>query len=144
MTDKTPYAPVLRTQADVEAAWRHLIKPLGWADPRLWFMLIDPDGVPFPQLCQIEEMPIEIGEDGAANVSSMLRDLIDELGLDRVAFLLCRPGGGPPNRSDQKNAADLYAACAADDVPVDVVHLATDDDFWPVPLDALGEARTPA
>ncbi|WP_406020470.1 hypothetical protein OH802_17430 [Nocardioides sp. NBC_00850] len=144
MTDKIPYAPVLRTQADVEAAWRHLINPLGWPEPRLWFMLVGADGVPFPQLCQIEKVPVEIGDDGAANVATMLHDLIDELGLDRVELLLCRPGGGPPSLPDRKNAAHLYGACAVAAVPIDVIHLATDQDFWPVPLDALGELRTPA
>ena len=144
MTDKTPYAPVLRTQTDVEAAWRHLINPLGWPEPRLWFMLVDADGVPFPQLCQIEGLPMEIADDGAANLATMLRDLIEEHGFDRVELLLCRPGGGPPNRSDRKNAAELYDASVVAGVPVDVIHLATDQDFWPIPLDALGEIRTPA
>ncbi|MFE6648500.1 hypothetical protein ACFVJS_18165 [Nocardioides sp. NPDC057772] len=143
MTDKIPYAPVLRTQADVEAAWRHLINPLGWPEPRLWFMLVDPDGVPFPQLCQIEGVPVEIAGDGAANLATMLHDLVDAHGFDRVELLLCRPGGGPPNGSDRKNAAELYGACVVAGVPLDVVHLATDHDFWPIPLDALGEIRTP-
>ncbi len=134
---KTPYAPVLRTQADVEAAWRHLINPLGWPEPRLWFMFIGADGVPFPQLCQIEEMPAEVGADGATSVATMMSELADDLGFDRVAFLLCRPGGGSPHPSDLKNAADLYAACGAAAVPVEVIHLATDKDFWPIPLDAV-------
>jgi hypothetical protein len=144
MTNKIPYAPVLRTQADVEAAWRHLINPLGWPEPRLWFMFVDAEGVPFPQLCQIEEVPSEIADDGATNVATLMHDLIQEHGFDRVELLLCRPGGGPPNRSDRKNAAELYGACAVAAVPLDVIHLATDQDFWPIPLDALGEIRTPA
>lgn len=144
MTKNTSYAPVLRTQTDLEAAWRHLINPLGWPEPRLWFMFVGADGVPLPQLCQIEEVPVEIGEDGAADVAAMLHGLIEELGFQRVEFLLCRPGGGPPNRSDLKNAAELYGACAVASVPITVVHLATDHDFWPIPLDALGELRTPA
>lgn len=143
MTDKIPYAPVLRTQADVEAAWRHLINPLGWPEPRLWFMFVGADGVPLPQLGQIEAMPAEIGAEGATKVATMMGSLIDDMGFDRVAFLLCRPGGGPPGASDLKNATDLYAACRAAAAPCEVIHLATDDDFWPVPADAV-KARTPA
>lgn len=144
MTPKTPYAPVLRTQAEVQAAWRHLINPLGWPEPRLWLMFVGADDVPFPQLCQIEEMPVEIGDDGAVNVATMLHELADDLGYARVELLLCRPGNGGPNRSDRKNAAELYGACAVAGVPVGVIHLATDHDFWPVPLDAIGDLRTPA
>lgn len=137
MTDKAPYAPVLRTQSDVEAAWRHLIDPLGWPEPRLWFMFVGSDDVPFPQLGQIEEMPTEIGTDGATKIAEMMGHLVGDMGFDRVAFLLCRPGAGSPGPSDLKNAADLYAACRAAAAPVDVIHLATDLDFWPVPLDAV-------
>ena len=122
MTDKIPYAPVLRTQADVEAAWRHLINPLGWPEPRLWFMLVDPDGVPFPQLCQIEGLPVEIADEGAANLATML----------------------PYSEASENSDTPMPATCAVAAVPVDVIHLATDQDFWPVPLDALGELRTPA
>ncbi|TQL68324.1 hypothetical protein FB381_2213 [Nocardioides albertanoniae] len=137
MTAKTPYAPVLRTQADVEAAWRHLINPLGWPEPRLWFMFIGRDGVPFPQLGQIEEMPAEIDAEGSENVATMMGQLVGDMGFDRVAFLLCRPGGGSPGASDRRNAAELYAACRAAPVPVEVIHLATDKDFWPMPMDMV-------
>lgn len=139
MTDKTPYAPVLRTQADVEAAWRQLINPLGWPEPRLWFMFVGADGVPFPQLSQIEEMPAEIGPDGAESVATVMSHLVTDMGFERVEFLLCRPDDGPPSPTDQKNAADLYEACRAAAVPVGVVHLATDRDFWPIPADAVGQ-----
>lgn len=140
MTDKTPYAPVLRTQADVEAAWRHLINPLGWPEPRLWFMFVGADGVPFPQLSQIEEMPAEVGADGAASVATVMGQLVSDMGFERVEFLLCRPDDGPPTPTDQKNAAVLYAACRAAAVPVGVIHLATDVDFWPIPADAVRES----
>ncbi|GGR40228.1 hypothetical protein J2S40_001907 [Nocardioides luteus] len=141
MTDKNPYAPVLRTQTDVEAAWRHLIHPLGWPEPRLWFMFVGADGVPFPQLCQIEELPAEIGADGATSVAATMGGLISELGFERVEFLLCRPGGGPPSSTDRQNAETLYAACRAATVPLGVIHLATDKEFWPIPLDAVSPAN---
>lgn len=136
MTDRTPYAPTLRTQADVEAAWRHIIRPLGWPEPRLWFMFIGVDDVPIPQVSEVTELPAELSRGGCEGMAEMLKSLVDEMGFDRVALLLCRPGRGRPTQTDQRNAATLYSACREAELPVEVIHLATDEDFWPIPYDA--------
>ena len=46
----------IHTQAELEAAWRDLVTPLGWSSPRFWIMLIEPSGSPLPQLIEIDEL----------------------------------------------------------------------------------------
>lgn len=140
MEEKKTYAPVLRTQADVEAAWRHLVRPLGWPEPRLWFMFIGADSVPFPRIGEIAEVPVEMPPEQCAGVVDMLRRLVEDLGFDRVALLLCRPGGGRPTEIDKANASVLYAACRDARLTVEVIHLATDEAFWPIPYDSAAPA----
>ena len=38
------FRPVISSQADLEAAWRFLMQPLGFSGESLWFMLVEPDG----------------------------------------------------------------------------------------------------
>ena len=42
MTDQ-PFAPVLRTQADVEQMWRRLMTPLGFPGCSLWMVVVQDD-----------------------------------------------------------------------------------------------------
>ena len=57
------------------------------------------------------------------------------------AFLRSRPGRGTTNE-DRDWAAFLYAAGRAAGVSVEVVHLATDEEITPLPLDAIGVSRS--
>lgn len=136
-----PFAPVLRTQRDVEEAWRHLVTPLGWPERRLWFMLIGADDRPLPVLNEVTELPDELGPDDAEPAARLWRHVLDSAAPDgRVAVLLCRPGVGGPSPTDRASAAALYAASRDAAVPMEVVHLATDEEFWPLPADAVGRA----
>lgn len=139
MTDSfQPFAPVLRTQADVEHAWRTLIKPLGWRDRRLWFMLVGADGVPLPLMSEVEDVPDHFDEQAAGNAVWLWRSLLDEFAPEgRVALLLCRPGSGGPTPEDRALASTLYDMCRSGGVPTEVVHLATDVAFHPLPADEV-------
>lgn len=44
------FRPVISSQADLEAAWRFLMKPLGFSGESLWFMLVEPDGTVVPSI----------------------------------------------------------------------------------------------
>lgn len=137
MTENS-FAPVLRTQADLEAAWRRLIQPLGWSSRRLWLMLIGPDDRPIPQLLEVSEMPEQLDEECVADIARFLVRVREEVLADgRLALLLCRPGAGLPTVADREAAAALYAACRERGVPMEVVHLATDADIMPLPADAM-------
>jgi hypothetical protein len=139
--DKTPFAPVIRTQADVEEAWRHLMRPLGWDGRRLWFMFVGPDDRPLRQLSEVDDLPDRLPPALAVNAARVWRRLRDELAPGgRVALLLCRPGRGGPTPDDRASAAALYDACRDAGLALEVIHLATDEEFFPLPCDAVGRA----
>lgn len=139
MTDSMhPFAPVLRTQADVEQAWRTLVSPLGWDERRLWFMLVGADGVPLPIMSEVGPFPDLVDDEAASDAAWLWRTLLDEFEPDgRVALLLCRPGAGGATGDDRAMAATLYDACRARGVPTEVLHLATDVTFHPLPADEV-------
>jgi hypothetical protein len=49
------FRPVISSQADLEAAWRFLMQPLGFSGESLWFLLVEPDGIAVPSITQIED-----------------------------------------------------------------------------------------
>lgn len=102
-------------------------------------MFIGPDGVPLPQMSEITEPPVELTTEESESAARLLSGLLPDLGFDRVAFLLCRPGRSRPTAIDQRDASALYAACREVRLPVEVIHLATDVDIWPIPYDAAVE-----
>jgi len=140
--DTTPFRPTIRSQADLEKAWRHLMGPLGFSSHSVWVMFIGPTHQPVPHLTQIEEWERVPGEDeqrSFAEFLSALRDKISEPG-SRVALLLSRPGRGGASPRDRAWATWLHGACRIVDAPCETVHLATDDVLVPIPLDDLDVA----
>ena len=130
------FRPTIRTQHDLEGAWRHLMQPLGFHRRSVWFMLIASDDRPFPHLTEIEEdddPPTREELAGLAHVIEQLRD--DAAPGGRVAFLLSRPGGAAVTADDRARAHALYEVGRLCDVPVEVVHLACDVDVVPLPMD---------
>jgi hypothetical protein len=138
---ESPYRPTVRTQAELERVWRHLMEPLGFGSHSLWLMFIEPDGRVLPHLTQIEDAVRPPTGDKEAAFVGFLRRLGDAfLPGERICFLRSRPGRGGPGADDLAWARSLYAACRAAGVETDVVHLATDDTLVPLPMDvALAE-----
>jgi hypothetical protein len=132
------FAPILKSQSDVEQMWRVLMQPLGWGARALWFALVTHDDRPLPRLCEIPALPDEIDPDGHAAAATLWGDLIaDVVPGGRIALLFVRPGVGGPTEVDRALAANTYAACRACGVPLEVIHLATDEDVWPLPADEV-------
>jgi hypothetical protein len=130
--------PVLHTQADVEQLWRTLMQPLGWSRRACWFALIGPDDRPLTQLGEFEDLPAQPPPEELAQAACLWRGLLDEvLPRGRVALLVCRPGRGGPTAVDRGVAAAFYDACREAAVPLEVIHLATDEDIWPLPADEV-------
>lgn len=132
----TPYRPLIRSQADLEQVWLHLLRPLGFGAPSLWLLLIGPDDRLTSVITEITELPptmdAEMGERLAELLSQLLREHPPGC---RWAFLRSRPGTGGVDDADRTWAAALYAMCRDHDISNDVVHLATDDSVRPIPLD---------
>ncbi len=141
MTESTnvPFRPVIRTQADLERAWRTLMEPLGFSSSSVWLMMIGADDRPTPHITQIEDAADPPTPEQAEGLASMLQTLLDDVAPGgRWAFLLSRPGrGGAITEADRAVAHAMLGACRAAGVPVDVMHLATDDDLRPLVADDL-------
>ncbi len=135
---ETPYAPVIRTQSDLEEAWRHVMEPLGFSGHSLWLMFIQADRTPLPHLSQIEETVTPPTDVEQSRFIGFLKCLAPEMREgERLVFLRSRPGRGGPGPDDLAWARSLYDACRAADVETDVVHLATDDALVPLPMDEV-------
>ena len=132
----TPYRPTILSQADLTEAWRHLIRPLGFHRRSVWLLLIDADDRPTPVLTEVTDLPDAPeaeATDGFGHVLSELLQQVDPGG--RWALLLSRPGAHPTDRLDRAWAAALYDTLRSRGLRHDTVHLATDEEILPVPLD---------
>lgn len=138
LDDTGAYRPTITSQADLERLWRVLMRPLGFTETSLWAMLVDADGRPVPTLTEITELADLPDPGETCSMAAFLGDLLAEhVPGGRVALLRTRPGRGRARPEDLAWAAALHSAFAAAGVPAHVVHLATDDQVLPMPLDAL-------
>jgi hypothetical protein len=131
----TPFRPVVRSQSDLEAVWKHLMGPWGFGGHSVWLLVIDSDDRPFPQITEITEA-LEPPDD---ETISSLATVLSGLAADgrRFAFLRSRPGHGGVTDDDRAWARSLYDAGRRAGVPVEVVHRACDDDLVAVPMDEV-------
>lgn len=134
---KTPFRPIIRSQADLEDAWRHLMRPLGFGRRSLWLMLVCDDDRPLPQLTEIADLPPRPTSGHQREFGHFLGHLAAMIPDGRFAFLLTRPGSGGPDHVDRQWAATLYDVAREAGVPCEVVHVATDDTVAPIPMDEL-------
>lgn len=132
------FAPIIRSQQDLEDAWRQLMGPFGFSGRSIWVLLVDSEDRPFPHLTQIEQAdavptPEELG-DFAQTVALLLEEFAPG---GRVAFLRSRPGAPGVTDDDRAWARVLYDAGRLAGIPVEVVHRACDHDLVPIPLDEV-------
>lgn len=138
LDDAGAYRPTISTQADLERLWRVLMRPLGFAETSLWAMLLDADDRPLPVLTEITDLAHLPDPGETRSMAAFLGDLVAEhVPGGRVALLRTRPGRGRARPEDLAWAAALHTALAGAGVPAHVLHLATDDQVLPLPLDAL-------
>jgi hypothetical protein len=136
-----PYRPVIQTQADLETAWRRLVNPLGFHCRSLWLLMIGGDDRPIPSMTEIADLPDEPDERASKGLGELLQLLPPDDG-GRWALLLSRPGSHPTDESDRSWAAAFYDTMRRHDVPHEVIHLATDAEILPVPLDDVSASTT--
>jgi hypothetical protein len=132
----TPYRPLIRTQADLEQAWRHLVRPLGFHRRSLWMLLIDGDERPTPVMTEITDLP-EAPEAGQVEgLAQLLAHFVTDVKpTGRWALLFSRPGDHTADATDLTWAAALYAMLRGHSIPHHPLHLATDQAIVPIPLD---------
>jgi hypothetical protein len=139
----TDLPELVRDQAELELLWRTLMQPLGWSRSSIWVLLVEADGHPVRQLTEIVDDGTVPDGDQLAGFCEWLASLTDELFPGaRVAFLRSRPGRGGLVDDDRDWAERLYAAARRAAVPCEVVHVATDTEVVPVPLDEISVRRS--
>ena len=138
----TTFRPTIRTQADLESAWRHLMSPLGFGSRQVWIMMIDDAGTPVPHLVEIADLGDLPDEPTQQDAAEFLRLLVDGVGVPgvRVAFLISRPGRDGVRPSDRAWAGSLHDFARRAGVPCEPVHLANDVRVLPILLDELDAA----
>jgi hypothetical protein len=135
-----PYRPTVRSQADLQTVWRHLMQPLGFFEASIWMLRLDPGGVAVPRLLEIAEA--ELAPEDPEAFAALLADLDSADPGGSYAFLRSRPGRGGVTPDDRAWAGFLYAAGRLAGVRLEVVHLATDADVVPLPIDEVGLPRS--
>lgn len=117
-TSDEPYRPTIRTQAELERVWRHLMQPLGFGRRSVWLLQVAADRRPTSMITEITECDERPDTEMCTGLAGILEQLDAAEPGGSFAFLVSRPGRG-----------------------VDVVHLATDHDVVPLPLDEIGLAH---
>ena len=131
------YRPIIRTQADLDAAWRHLIGAFAFDGRSVWMMTIEADQRPIPHVTEFSELDELPGATFLRQLTGLLRRVFDEVPPDRLAFLVSRPGVDGVRPADRAWALALHQLARDLSLGCDVVHLATDLDVVPLPLDEL-------
>jgi hypothetical protein len=136
MTSSQPHLPLLSTQADVTALWRDLIRPLGWHRHRVYAVAIGSDRRPLPVMNEIDDLPAALSDGEAHQLMELLAEVGDLIGPEgSFALLYVRPGGGRPSPDDLAVCERLYAAARRDGLPLESIHVGTDDAITPAPMD---------
>ena len=135
MSEDETYQPIIHSQADLEDAWRTLMEPLGFSRRTLWLMFVAGDDRLLPQVTEIVDIPPVLDDEDLLGLQRLM-DEIGSAGL-RPAFLISRPGPGGPTADDRACAGRVVEACRAAGVAAEVVHVASDTDLQPVPMDDL-------
>ncbi len=128
------YRPTVRTQAELEAVWRHLMGPFGYGGRSLWMLQLDENRQAVPHLIEIAECD-ELPDPGnGAGLVELLRSLDESAPGGTFAFLVSRPGRGV-HESDRMWARFVHEAGTRSGVSVEMTHLATDAGVVPLPPD---------
>jgi hypothetical protein len=134
--------PPIHTQEDLHRHWRALMGPLGFSRRYLWVQPIDADRRVIPMLMQIDEVPEHPEQFMLDNLMLALREgLADDPG-STVAVLVARPGYAGITDADHAWATGLTAAARRREIPLEPVHLATDEDVRVFAPDDLMERRS--
>ncbi len=90
----------IRTTADLTRVWRVLRGDLRFGDLALWLLVIDADGSPGPllSLAGLPDGPYDLA---AADVQTLVEDILGAVPGRSAAVLYGRPGTGPWHLGDR-------------------------------------------
>lgn len=129
------------TDAELEACWRELIEPLGFASRQLFAIVIDGQGEVFPHVINIAECPPLPEQVMVANFAEILRDVSAATVADAsCAVLWARPTSAGTRESDLVWARLLMAELARVGLGRWPIHVADDSVMRVVAPDDLAVA----
>ena len=133
--------PHIRSQADLYACWTTLMGPLGFTYPRLYLMLVTPDGSCDGFLTEIAELPAVPDPATTDGLLRMCADLIASVlpQGSRAAFLYARPGGGGVGDEERVWGDALTSSARREGVSMWPVHVANDDQLRVLAPDDLAQ-----
>jgi hypothetical protein len=118
---------IVRTPAELEACWRHLIEPLGFSSRQIFALLFDRDGEMFPHIVHITECPRRPDAEMVGNLADALRHARDEADPEgSCALLWARPSGGGNRATDVEWARAFATALAEHGLARWPLHIADD------------------
>lgn len=119
--------PPIITEHDLQQHWRALMGPLGFGQTRLWVILIDPDGFVLPSVVVLEENSAAPDHVMIDNLTSRLREVLDDAGMGvRIAALWTRPGRGSMRGTDRAWLRALHQGFACGRLDAWPLHFAND------------------
>lgn len=139
-SSREPFAPTLTSDADVTTMWRTIISPLGWHTRRLYIVFVDPEGRPNPQIVEVDEMPEGFGREDAEVFVDFLGHIVrdvDHLDPGSAALMFARPGSALLTDDDRALCRELYAAAQRAAVRLELLHVGTDTEIVPAPMDEV-------
>lgn len=122
-----PLPRPVRTPAELEATWRRLIEPLGFASRQIFAILLDRDGELVPSIINITDCPASPDGQMLVNLARSLRSALDDSDPDgSCAVLWARPTGAGTRASDITWIRAITAAMAMQSLDGWPVHHADD------------------
>lgn len=139
-SSREPFSPILSTDADVTTMWRTIINPLGWHTRRLYIVFVAPEGRPNPQIIEVDEMPDGFSPEDADVFVDFLGHIVrdvDDVDAGSAALMFARPGSALLTEDDRSLCRELYAAAQRSGVRLELVHVGTDTEIVPAPMDEV-------
>lgn len=120
----------IRSQDDLHQHWRALMGPLGFSKRTLWITFLDSDAMMTPLITQVEDAPRFPDRRMLDSLMCMVEGVLEqEVTAGSLALLLSRPGPEAFTESDLAWAQGLFEAAGRNSVPLEPLHLATDEDL---------------
>ncbi|MEJ7633209.1 hypothetical protein [Aeromicrobium sp.] len=119
--------PPVHTPADLEAAWRRLVEPLGFGSRQIFAILLDRRGLVLPSIVNVTDCPAAPDGQMLVNLARSLRTVLDDIDPDgSCALLWARPTGAGSRASDITWIRAITAAMAMQSLADWPVHSADD------------------
>ncbi|MFD1825156.1 MULTISPECIES: hypothetical protein [Mumia] len=147
MSDPTFPSPddPMPDQRALHERWCALMGELGFSRRALWLACVDVDRRMVPPLVKIDECPTSPDPAGVRQLLAQARSLVDDGAPDgSLAVLLTRPGRAGITEDDRAWARALLDAGRFVRLPLEVLHLATDEALVALAPDDLAHARRTA